>query len=229
MAVGAGPATPLADQTTNTRNRFHMNFSSSIISKLLFSLGMVSLLITGLAAPLPAQGEKPAVAVIPKDKQTVLGLYLYSKEAYAVWQKNPKTVKIIDCRTPEEYVFVGHPPMAYNIPVKFMTHKWDEAKQNYLMEDNADFVSQVQKVCRDTDTILVICRFGNRTAVSVNKLAAAGLKNVYSIVDGFEGELINGGGKDFIGQCTRHGWKNSGAPWTYELNPELVYAGPPKK
>jgi rhodanese-related sulfurtransferase len=224
-----GRCSALIESVNQQQESFHMQLTKKIISKLLFSLGIVSLLITGSAASLPAQGEKPAAAAIPKDKQTVLGLYLYSKEAYSLWQKNPKTVKIIDCRTPEEYVFVGHPPMAYNIPVKFMTHKWDEAKQNYLMEDNPDFVSQVQKVCRDTDTILVICRFGNRTAVAVNKLVAAGLKNVYSIVDGFEGELINGGGKDFIGQCTRYGWKNSGAPWTFGLNSGLVYTTSPKK
>ena len=63
------------------------------------------------------QKKLPRPAVTP-DKQTVLGLYLKSKDAYALWQKNPQTVKIIDCRTPEEYVFVGHPPMAYNIPGK---------------------------------------------------------------------------------------------------------------
>jgi rhodanese-related sulfurtransferase len=203
-----------------------MKLSSKIISKIRLSLVISLIVITGLMAPAVAQEKKPGV---PKDKQTVLGLYLKSIEAYALWQKNPQTIKIIDCRTPEEYVFVGHPPMAYNIPVKFLTYRWDAAKKNYLMEDNPDFIVQVQKICQATDTILVICRFGNRTAVSVNKLAAAGLKKVYSIVDGFEGELIKGGGTCLTGQCTQYGWKNSGVPWTYELNPELIYTAPPQK
>ena len=70
-----------------------------------------------------------------------------------------------------------------------MTYRWDGAKKNYLMEDNPDFVPRVRNICQPADTILVICRFGNRTAVAVNKLATAGFTKVYSIVDGFEGEL----------------------------------------
>ncbi len=193
-------------------------------------LCLLSLLLLPICpASVPAQAKKTAAATVTPDKQTVLGLYLKSKDAYALWQKNPQTVKIIDCRTPEEYVFVGHPPMAYNIPVKFMTSRWDGAKKNYLMEDNPDFVPQVRKICQPADTILVICRFGNRTAVAVNKLAAAGFTKVYSIVDGFEGELVQGGGIYLAGPSTRYGWKNSGTPWTYDLNPELIYTAPAKE
>ena len=48
-------------------------------------------------------------ANLPKGKQTVLGLYVTAKEAYEKWQAAPDKVKIIDVRTPEEYLFVGHP------------------------------------------------------------------------------------------------------------------------
>ena len=44
---------------------------------------------------------------LPKGKQTVLGLYVTAKEAFAQWKANPEKVKIIDVRTPEEYLFVG--------------------------------------------------------------------------------------------------------------------------
>ena len=54
---------------------------------------------------------------LPKVKQTVLGLYVTAKEAYEKWQADPEKVMIIDVRTPEEYLFVGHPTMAWNIPV----------------------------------------------------------------------------------------------------------------
>ena len=46
---------------------------------------------------------------IPKGKQTALGLYVTAKEAYEKWKAEPEKVKIIDVRTPEEYLFVGHP------------------------------------------------------------------------------------------------------------------------
>ena len=56
-------------------------------------------------------------AKLPEGKQTVLGLYVTAKEAYEKWQAEPEKVKIIDVRTPEEYLFVGHPTMAWKIPV----------------------------------------------------------------------------------------------------------------
>ena len=51
-------------------------------------------------------------ANIPKEKQTVLGLYVTAKQAYEKWQAEPEKVMILDVRTPEEFLFVGHPAMA---------------------------------------------------------------------------------------------------------------------
>ena len=59
---------------------------------------------------------------LPKEKQTVLGLYVTAKEAYEKWKAAPDSVKVIDVRVPEEYAFVGHPEMAWNIPVAFVTY-----------------------------------------------------------------------------------------------------------
>ena len=46
---------------------------------------------------------------VPEKKQTSLGLYLTAQEAYDMWKADPKRVNILDVRTPEEYIFVGHP------------------------------------------------------------------------------------------------------------------------
>jgi rhodanese-related sulfurtransferase len=54
---------------------------------------------------------------LPKEKQTVLGLHMTAKEAHEGWEAQPDEVKILDVRTTEEYLFVGHPPMAWNIPL----------------------------------------------------------------------------------------------------------------
>ncbi len=40
---------------------------------------------------------------LPKEKQTTLGLYVTSAEAYDMWKADPEKVKILDVRTPEEY------------------------------------------------------------------------------------------------------------------------------
>ena len=49
---------------------------------------------------------------LPESKRTVLGLYVTAKEAFEKWKADPSNVKILDVRTPEEYIFVGHPAMA---------------------------------------------------------------------------------------------------------------------
>jgi hypothetical protein len=69
-----------------------------------------------------ATGVRKTAPEIPKEKQTTLGLYITAREAYDLWQQDPHTVNILDCRTPEEYAFVGHAPIAHNVPSKFMTY-----------------------------------------------------------------------------------------------------------
>jgi rhodanese-related sulfurtransferase len=128
---------------------------------------------------------------LPKAKQTVLGLYVTAKEAHVKWQANPDQVKIIDVRTPEEYLFVGHPTMAWNIPVFAQSYEWDAAKQQFPMKPLPDFVARVQGVAKPDATLLVTCRAGGRAAMAINMLAQAGYKQVYNIVDGVEGDPVD--------------------------------------
>jgi hypothetical protein len=53
---------------------------------------------------------------LPEGKQTSLGLYVTSAEVHEMWRSDPQHVHVIGVRTPEEYIFVGHPDMARNIP-----------------------------------------------------------------------------------------------------------------
>jgi rhodanese-related sulfurtransferase len=161
----------------------------------------------------------------PKDekKHTTIGKYVTSAEAYDMWKANPDKIKILDCRTPEEYVFVGHAPMAYNVPSKLWTGKWNEEKKDYAMDDNPEFEDRVKKLFAPDDAIMVMCRSGHRSAASVNRLAQAGFTNVYNIVDGYEGDMITDDDSYYKGRRMKNGWKNSNAPWTYALDPKLVY------
>lgn len=168
--------------------------------------------------------DQPAIeAELPESKRTDLGLYITSKEAYEHWKLNPDGIKILDCRTPEEYAFVGHAPMAYNIPSKFFTYQYDAVKKEPVMVNNPDFLEDVKNKFKTDDTIFVMCRSGGRSASSVNALAKGGFKNVYNIIDGFEGDSIKDSGSYFDGKRMRNGWKNSGAPWTYQLDPKQMY------
>ena len=159
-------------------------------------------------------------ANLPKGKQTVLGLYATSWEAYEKWRADPDKVKIVDVRTPEEYLFVGHPTMAWKIPVAVQIYEWDSQKKNFPMKPLADFVSRCTEVAQPDDTLMLMCRSGGRSAIAVNLLAQAGFKHVYNIVDGMEGDIIEDPDSVFAGQRLKNGWKNSGCPWTYKLTPE---------
>jgi rhodanese-related sulfurtransferase len=131
-------------------------------------------------------------------------------------------VKIIDVRTPEEVFWVGHPPMAWKIPVVAVTYEWDAEKKQFPMQPLPDFVARVQKIAKPDDTLMVMCRSGGRGAMAVNLLAKAGYNNVYNVVDGMEGDSVDDPDSVFQGQRLVNGWKNSGLPWTYKIDPALL-------
>jgi hypothetical protein len=59
--------------------------------------------------------------------------------------------------------------------------------------------------------------------MAVNLLAEAGFKQVYNITDGFEGDVVKDPESYYNGKRVKNGWRNSGAPWTYDLDPTLMY------
>ena len=159
---------------------------------------------------------------VPEKKQTSVGLYVTAQEAYEMWKTKPGQVNILDVRTPEEYVFVGHAEMARNIPLVFVTRQWDADNNEFVVEPNPDFIPHVQGLFAPTDTLLVMCRTGGRSARAVNALASVGFVNVYNVIDGMEGDKVNDPGSINHGKRMKNGWKNSGSPWTYNVNPELI-------
>ena len=160
---------------------------------------------------------------LPKSKQTVLGLYLTAKEAFSKWHAGSDKVVILDVRTPEEYIFVGHAPMARNIPVRVLNQELTTKKGRPVMEPNPNFVSQVKRDHTISDTILIMCRSGGRSALAVNLLAEAGFKKVYNVIDGFEGDAVKDPQSYYNGKRVKNGWRNSGAPWTYKLESNLAF------
>ena len=157
-----------------------------------------------------------------EEKLTSLGLYVTAREAYEMWKAEPERIKVLDVRTFEEYVLIGHAEMAANVPLAFPTYKWDVNKGNYSVVINKDFIAHAQEHFKPEDTILVMCRSGGRSAMAVNALAKAGFTKVHNIIDGFEGDKVEDPESVFHGQRVRNGWKNS-APWTYKLDPNLVW------
>ena len=139
-------------------------------------------------------------ADVPEKKQTSLGLYVTSQEAYEMWKADPDGVSIIDVRTPEEYIFVGHAPMARNIPIGFIsTVGRREGRARFQV--NPAFLPKMMALYSPTDTLLLTCRSGGRSALAVNALAKAGFTRVYNIIDGFEGDKVEESGEPVPGQA----------------------------
>jgi len=157
-----------------------------------------------------------------EEKLTSLGLYVTALEAYEMWKADPERTKVLDVRTFEEYVLIGHAEMAANVPLAFPTYNWDANKGNYSVVVNKDFIAHVTERFTPADTILVMCRSGGRSAMAVNALAKAGFTQVHNIIDGFEGDKVEDPESVYHGKRMRNGWKNS-APWTYRLDPKLVW------
>ena len=161
-------------------------------------------------------------AGLPVAKQTTLRLYVTAKQAFENWQADPENVEIIDVRTPEEYLFVGHPAMAWKIPVGVQSYEWDAGKEQFPMRLLPDFVTRVSQMAKPGDTLYVICRSGGRSAIAVNLLSKAGFTQAHNVIDGFEGDVVKDPDSVFLGQRLKNGWKNSGCPWTYPLTPERM-------
>ena len=157
---------------------------------------------------------------VPENKRTSLGHYVTAEEAYRMWKSEPDKVHILDVRTPEEYVFVGHAEVARNIPLLFVKHEWNAEINEFVVEPNPDFIAEAKRQFKPTDTLLVMCRSGDRSARAVNALAKAGFVNVYNIIDGMEGDKVDNPKSRHHGKRMKNGWKNSGSPWTYDVNPE---------
>jgi rhodanese-related sulfurtransferase len=93
---------------------------------------------------------------------------LTAREAYAKWQAQSGKSIILDVRTPEEFLFVGHAEMAWNVPVAAQSYIWDSATGQFPMRPLPDFVSGVEQIAKHSDTLLVMCRSGGRSALAVS-------------------------------------------------------------
>lgn len=168
-------------------------------------------------------------ASVPKQKQTRLGKYLSAPEAADFVAKHPKDSLFLDVRTPSEVVFLGMPSQAdANVPYMLEPEipVFDQAKNTLKLEPNPDFIPEVRrrlnaKGLTSDSPIVLICRSGDRSAASANLLSEAGFKNVYSVVEGFEGDLASDGPR--AGQRSVNGWKNAGMAWSYKLDKAKMY------
>ena len=94
------------------------------------------------------------------------------------------------------------------------------------VEPNNDFGPELarrmsEKHLDKSSVVILMCRSGDRSAKAANLLSDLGYRQVYTVVDGFEGDLANSGSQS--GQRVLNGWKNAGLPWSYKLEKVRLY------
>ena len=162
---------------------------------------------------------------IPEYKQTRAERYLTSKEAYEEIQVEEHKILFLDVRTRAEVEVVGMPTVAdANVPYMLMAEPmtWNDDWGSFKMVRNQNFLAAVKErleekgLTRD-DKVFLMCRSGGRSASAADLLSEAGFTNVFSVVDGYEGDMAKNGKRIL------NGWKNSDLPWSYTLDKKKMY------
>lgn len=189
---------------------------------------LIGTLLLGLAFSTIAQAAD--WSALPAIKTTKAGLYMTPQEASQAKLAGGDKVLLVDIRTRAEAMFVGMPQQAdalipYVEPTDFML-EWDDKRSTYAVSLNNDFLPELQrrmaaKGLGKDDTLILICRSGDRSAKAVDFLASQGFTRVYSVPEGFEGDLAKEGPQ--AGQRVVNGWKIAGLAWSYKLDKSKVY------
>lgn len=136
------------------------------------------------------------------------GINIFSAKQAAELLNKEATAILVDVRSHMEYLFIGHPKGAINIP-------WIDEPDWVI---NPNFVREVRQLLlgglmHDGNTshsvpVILICRSGRRSQEAGAALFKEGFENVYSVSDGFEGDL-----DDNHHRSTQGGWRFEGLPW----------------
>lgn len=163
---------------------------------------------------------------VPKNKATSLGLYMTAKQAFYANDEEPNTL-LIDIRGREELAFVGvAEDIDANVPMFEIDYdKWNGKKSTFGQRYNKQFLDNLEVAIKTAGAtyepydlkIVLMCRSGKRSAKAVDMLAKRGYTNVYSVVDGFEGDQDKQ-----TGQRTVNGWKNTKLPWSYKIDRDTL-------
>lgn len=127
-------------------------------------------------------------------------------QAFQLCEDDPRAI-LVDIRSSMEFLFVGHPKGAVHVP-------WIDEPD---WEINPHFQTDIRKlllggvVCDADDgcaPIILICRSGKRSLEAGKALIDGGMKNIFHVEEGFEGEL-----DDNHQRSTTGGWRFHKLPW----------------
>lgn len=120
-------------------------------------------------------------------------------EAWALFSQGAGV--LVDVRSAEERKFVGQ--VADSVHVAWAT--------GTALTRNPRFVRELEARVGKEQVVLLLCRSGKRSALAGEAAAKAGFRNVFNILEGFEGDL-----NDQQQRGEYNGWRFRGLPWTQD-------------
>ncbi|MDD2662150.1 MAG: rhodanese-like domain-containing protein [Dechloromonas sp.] len=105
---------------------------------------------------------------------------------------------LVDVRSAEERKFVGQVPESKH--VAWMT--------GLSLSRNPRFTKELEGKAGKDDVVLLLCRSGKRSAAAAEAATKAGFRNVFNILEGFEGDLDEQQRRGAF-----NGWRHAGLPW----------------
>jgi rhodanese-related sulfurtransferase len=108
---------------------------------------------------------------------------------------------LVDVRTNEERVFVGHVPGSVHVA-------WATGTS---LTRNPRFVRELEAKVPKHQAVLLLCRSGKRSALAATAATQAGFTQVFNVLEGFEGDLDEHGQRGQV-----NGWRSHALPWVQE-------------
>lgn len=116
------------------------------------------------------------------------------------------SVTLIDVRSDMEFLMIGHPKGAVNVPL-IDAPDWT-VNDSFVANVRKALLGRVSSKNRQMNQVLLICRSGNRSMQSAELLHAEGLTDIAIIEGGFEGPLNEQHHRNTVA-----GWRFEGLPW----------------
>lgn len=120
---------------------------------------------------------------------------LLPAEAHALMQAG---AKLVDVRTQPELLYVGKVPGA-------VTVEWQTYPGN---RPNPGFLDELAGSVPKDQPVMFMCRSGARSHAAAEAATQAGWREVYNVLEGFEGDKDAAQHRNSV-----NGWRKAGLPW----------------